>query len=173
MRKLFLTLIVGIIFVAPGFSQSYGDIYKYMSQVDKNDYVKTQRSYLQKIARNTSTLRGKYARLLAGNASRVKYLYGKAYQQTLAYESKMMGKSKYRELAPKINSLKYHLKSLINYSNTILVNARRIGNNYKSRSNGTYSNRMKYAYNSMLKSKKTAREKLFSIATSDIVSSYR
>lgn len=165
MKKLFLIIVFSGL-LAPGvFAQSAGDIFKYMNQVDKNKYIKIQRSYLTKVASITSSSKSRYARYLSENASEVKDLYTKAYHETLAYEAKMKKKKGYAELAPKLNALKNSLRSLIRYSNTIKIYAARIANNYKSSNNRDYYYKIQNAYNSLVMTKKSAKEKLFKIVS--------
>ncbi|MBN2637945.1 MAG: hypothetical protein JXR65_02515 [Bacteroidales bacterium] len=169
MKKIFLLFVLTCLFMSGIVAQSYGDINTYMKKVDDKGYIKQQRSYLTKIASITTSSRTRYARYLSENAGEVERLYTKAYQQSRAYEDKMKNKKGYAELAPKLYALKSSLRLLIRYSSTIKVFSARIANNYKSGNNRDYYYKIQSAYNSLIKTKKTAKEQLYKIVSWDII----
>lgn len=165
MKKLTLLIFISVFYIVSVQAQSIGDIFAPMDKVEKGNYMSRERSYVKKIGSYTGYQRGQNARYLSRTAALVKDLYSQAYSKTLTYEAKMKKSKNYNEIASKISSLKYNLKQAVRYSNTIKVYSSRIANNYKSGSNRDYFYEIQNAYNSLIKVKKNAREKLFSITS--------
>lgn len=154
------------------YSQSVGDIFVNIDNLDKKGYIKSQKKLLTQIAETKSFKRATYAERMAKNAVNVKYLLTKAYDKTVAYKNKVINKSYYNKVSSKVSYVKKHIDASIENCNTIKYYSNKIAANYKSKNNSDYFYKIQNAHNNLVRNRKKVRDKLFEITSTESAESY-